>query len=530
MDNAEISNKIINWAYTHRRKLLFLVVFIIVIAAIGNFVTKNALVNITVTGSFEQKNLEVYAISQGKMNKLGGTGLHVVSRGTTSIIATSGNYARTETALTIPWYGYTEKQVTLERDRNATKVAYNSSLGVTCATYMPTFDKLGYYNCNKPITLVKYQLSQDGSWINQKIASINDLSGPVRPYAAGVIGIVFYPSAAQDIASTKNITAVNSKGERTIYNTPSEIPDDSLTSSTIFTNTSDTSDNRFVVVAESGDIYIGTPGAGNKVDYKRVAKPTDYNPDYNQTLCSLSKETLYCYRGPTAYGDVSAEHDFSKVTQSQIMSYSFATGAETTTKMAHNLFALDDIYVTTNGEIYAKYYSQLYHFAKIDGKYDTQTISQNVNAVTTKDDTLYYVQYNGVFATTSALLTTARQIFYSPNIQPKSLYAVDGRIYIIGLNPSYSKTTTYAYLLNEDFDTTPGDRLIDKVPFAPTSDTEFTSSDLVGDTIYISLDVDVKGRSQSEINASFSQKKINTLKYLTTIGIDPDKTPVVFTM
>ena len=78
------------------------------------------------------------------------------------------------------------------------------------------------------------------------------------------------------------------------------------------------------------------------------------------------------------------------------------------------------------------------------------------------------------------------QVFYSSNITTKSLYVIGSRIFVLG-SVANQRDTTFAYLLNQSPDTTPGKRLIDLYPSSLPQLSMLHSQDMVGNRLYASL-------------------------------------------
>lgn len=516
-------NNTVYWILNNKRRIAAFALLAVVIVLIGNFIANYAFVNVTVvTNNIDTNTIVTYAASDKPNQEVGKTGLLLVPRDTKSLVITSGANIKTEASVDIPWYGYTEKKVELRRDKNATKVAYRSTVGAECATYDPQRDGLSYYDCDNAKNLVMYQTPANSIWQNKQIASFYYPNGKALPYLGGVIGLtrsdlnyseegVFY----NKLPTAGDITVINSVGQSSTLNAPDTITDKSqFNFSGLYTNTNNPRDKHFVIATVKGDIYIGTPTVGKTVDYHRIAAPVDYDSSHNQTLCALNDQGVYCYRGKTAYGDVSSKFDYSKVTGSQIIYYSYANKNVQTTKMDKDLFALDKFQTTTSGELYATYYKELYRFVKSSDQYTAEAISQNANAVAASD-VLYYIQDKGVFAVDKTDKTTSYQVFYSKNIIPKSLYATAGKLFIIGSTPS-EESVTYAYQLGTDDNMQPGNRAIDILPIASKDLPGAYMNDLVGQRVFVMLDLNVTTSKPS--SAEIAEKKRQIVQKLSLYG------------
>lgn len=512
MEDSALNNTIY-WILTHKKRLIIFAILVIITVVCSNLFTQYAVVNVDVTASFDAKNITTYAVSGKPTQKVGKVGMMIIPRATTSLIIAQSDYIKTESKIDIPWYGYIDKKIQLRYDKNATKVAYKSTLGARCATYDPDKDSLAYYRCTNATNLVSYKTPPNAIWSNVEIAKLYYPSDSAYPYMGGVIGLSYTDDI--DEKSPGDITAYDGSGKMTALNAPDRLQDKSkFNFSSVFTNTNNPRDKRFAIVTVNGDIYIGAPISGKNVDYYRIAAPIDYNSNYNQTICSLNDTDVYCYRGKTAYGDISANFDFSKYTGSQVVHYSYATKSTDTTKLSKDLFAIGQFQTTTRGELYATYYKELYRLVKTNDTYTIDRISQNVDTIAAGDK-LYYLQDKGIFAVDNIDLTTSYQVFYSKNVIPKSLYAVAGKLYIIGSIPG-DESMTYAYLLGSDDDAQPGNRAIDILPIASKDLPGAYLNDLVGQRVFVMLDLNVT--TSKPTSAEIEEKKRQIVQKLSLYG------------
>ncbi|MFZ2545306.1 MAG: hypothetical protein WAW80_04980 [Candidatus Saccharimonadales bacterium] len=527
MDNTEITTNTVQWIITHKIIVTLLSVGFIVIPFCVNFLINNAFVYVEAKASFETKNIATYAVSSRPTQKVGGTGLIIVPRDTTSLIVTNDEYIKTELKINIPWYGYIDKKIQLQQDKNATKVAYKSTSGAECATYNPASDRLAYYQCKNPKNIVTYDVSANGNWRSRELAKVYFTDGRVSPYLGGVIGISHSEYTDAETTNLGNIIVVNSAGKTHTLSAPDGVEISELNQARLFTNVYDPTDDRIIIVIANGDIFIGKPTSAGSVDYHLINHPKDYNQDYNQTLCTINRDAANCYQGPNAYGDIRKDFDFSKVTASQIISYNFAEGSEKTRKLKTNLFALDNIQTDVRGEVFGTSFRRLYQFLKEGDSYITEIVSQNTTMISGGDE-LYYIQDKGVYMIDNTLQSSSHQIFYSPNITPKSIYTVAGKVFIIG-TAAKDTSTTYAYLLNSNLNTTPGARLIDLLPSKSTlfqgnvSGIDFIDSKLL---VRLVVPRDLRSIKNKEL---VEEAKIKALDTLQTLGVTTSIEDIVFT-
>lgn len=509
-----------------RRGTILAILILSAIAYSGvRFWATHAFISLEITAISQTQSITVYAISEKeKVPKEVNSKLAIVSRDTKTLIATAGDRAKTQTTVAIPWHGFVSKKIQIIPDKNAEKIAFRSTFPEACPIYRPTADSLAYYNCKRQNVLIQNTNSVSNRWSSQVLYEIDSIVKPVSPYMGGYVSIADLTEG--EGPSTTYIRAVDENGKVTSYETPAGLPREDLISSRIYADTHNTKNKHFAIVSNVGDIFIGTPAEDNKVDYKIITAPASYDSSHNQTLCRFVSEEVYCYRGHWRIGEVPEGFDYSETTASQILVYSFANGSEKIHKLTQNIDMLEDMKVTANGEVFVQDSQFLYHLTKIGDVYEPTKIAVYPTTIEASD-TLYYIHNKSVYAVDKQDPSTARQIFYSPNIVPRSLYAVDNKVFILGSNKKTSQTT-YAYRLLDEPHLDTGKRLIDVLPVAATGNPYFYFSDLVGDQIYLSINLAFKNRTQQQIDEDFAKKTESSLNYLRSLGITVDESKITF--
>ena len=297
------------WLQRNRGKLILAVLAFIIASALLSFFSTHSLLYITVTGDEANQDVQTYASTDAETVKIGGSGLMTVPRKAKSILVTSSDYIKTQTTIALPWYGFLQKTITLVSDTNAEKIAYRSTTGATCASYNPSADKLLYYSCQNPKTILQYETPGASLWTNKKIVDIHYSGGTPQPYLGGVIGIAH--AEATDAANHADIIATAASGRPTMYQAPEDTDTTALGAASIYTDMTDPTNKNFAFVDVSGTIYLGTPNEKNTVDYRKIPAPPKYNSSYNQTHCSVVADSISCYVGRTAVGDIPHDFDFS---------------------------------------------------------------------------------------------------------------------------------------------------------------------------------------------------------------------------
>ncbi len=500
-------------AIKHIRLLIIFGGLGLVLIAIIAFLASNALMFVAVTGDTNNAQVTTYAIDGSSTKRLGGSGLFVVPRSTQGILVSAGDNIKTQTKVSIPWLGIAVQSVQLNADKNADKVAFAGPETGVCATYAATTDKLLYYDCQTPAALMQYQTPDDGKWVSKSVASLAYISNQVLPpYMGGVLGITLgaqdnpsVPSGESHGIEGVSVTAT-SADKKISYNAPSEVNSENITGLRLFTDTNNPNSDKFVLVDTFGTIYLGAPAKdGKTADYKRIGAPEDYNYRYNQTICSLEDGTAYCYRGYTGVKN----DDKTVKTKPSIVQLTFADGVVNTANV-QGADMLDGFYTTTTGKVYGKNGKSLYSIESTSGTYMAEKLVQTPEGVAT-DNKLYFVQDNGVYELDDTT-HSSHQVFYSSNITIKSIYPVDGKLYVFGSTKN-SKAIS-AYLVNADSDKAPGKRFIDILPIGTNDISSVASSDMAGDKILIKLD--------SEGNEP------DTLTALRSLGVTTDEKNIIF--
>lgn len=519
-------NTILNWLSINRRLIiLFSFILALVWITVGFFMN-NSLVYLDVETLDNKSAVVTFSSSDAENKKIGGSGLIIVPRKTKSLLVTSGEYVRTQAKINLPWYGFTQKKIQLKQDLNAEKIAYRSTTGAQCATYSPSKQKLLYYNCRNPKTITEYITPQDQTWTNRKVADLFYSNREAKPYSGGVIGIAHID--AGDTVSSGDIIFTNDSGKAISYIAPEEINMESISRAKIFTDTHNPENKKFVVVDVEGNIYLGVPGQGNNVQYRKIPAPDNYSLDYNQTLCAINDDIVYCYQGRTAAGDMPERVDFNKFTDFTVIKSSFTDSAISSTKVSDGLFSMNEIFIS-NGDLFGKRYKKLFELKQVDNHYTINELLQNVDSVSGGEE-LTVIQNSGVYKLDPAT-SNFHQIFYSPHISPKNIYNSSGKTFVIGTLDD-EKTTTYAYQLNNTPNITPGSRLLDKLPVKPKSLSNVLFTDSVSDRLLITLNPTYRyiRDGQKSINeGELASLKMEVLQQLDSLEINIDEQNIQFT-
>lgn len=449
----------------------------LVVCAVITFWNNYAVVNVEISGrtATERAGAVTYANTDTESAVAGRTGILLIPRSTKSLTVALTKSIKTQTPLDIPWIGIANKKVSFQTDVNADKIAYQNITNTPCGTYSKNLNRMLAYDCTNPVTLTDYQAPQNGYWGNKKLADINFTNRKATPYLGGVIGVAYVPNS--DVITPQPIGGISETGGLYYYNAPNAFNLSTLPEATIVTDTTDATNNRFLLITKSGDVYMGTPTPTNTVEYILHPAPKDYDSTYQQTLCSLTGDKVFCYRGEVIVGDSDAKNLPSSISQ-------FIFGQDTSEEVATDLPIIDEFFSTIDGKLYAKQNKKLFVFNKTGNKYTARELAQNVDSVSAGQG-LYITQNNGVFKAASNG-TDFHQLFYSKNLAINSVYQSENKIFAIASTAGI-KGIYGAYLLNDSSNTTPGQRLIDNFPISYDSLPNVSNQDLVGDRLYIAI-------------------------------------------
>lgn len=516
---------IVRWLYVHRKGALVALIISIPVIVVVQFFAQHSFILVSVVGASANEPVVTYGSTPSGTEKIGSTGLILVTRATTSIIVENGEQLKTEVALSLPWYGLAGVDVKLDQGRNADKVAFTSPYtSSTCATYSKRVESLLAYKCNNPPSLLQYQTAANTTWSNKPLATNMLYPGKIaQPYMGGVIGISVYPLG--DESAPQPIIYTSDTGTSTAYDMPEGIDETMLAEAQIFTNYTDPTDNRFVFVTFDGTVYLGKPtGVKNGVKYARAEAPKDYTKTQHKTLCRIVGDKAHCYSGSAPRGD----SDEPLTNDDTIRTYDFDGNTVAAIELKKSL-VLGNIYVTNDGKVFGMQGKKLFAFERSGNDFRQTTITQNSDAAVALD-TLFYVQKGTVYELDKD--GASHQVFYSRNITVKSIYASDGKVFVLGSINSALSGQIHAYQLRDDTATDLGARIIDVLPAESGKLPAVTSQSLVGNKLQLELAVPYAKRSTSGGIADnitvLNQKKQAVLDALTDLGINPQDLEISF--
>lgn len=508
--------KAVHWLIAHWKLVILLSILGTVLYIAYGLAATYAVINVQISGDIKNLPLSVHASSDSKTEQVGSSGLVIIRRDTKSLLVNAGGRIRTQTPITIPWFGYLEKRVSLVADRDAEKVAFRSATQSECATYAKTLEQLLYYDCNNPSSLTRYLARPTGPWSEQVVAKMSFSNDTAMPYLGGVIGITYTKNT--EPPTPPDITYVTSEGRLNGLNAPLEMDEDLVSASTVFTDNNPTN-NRFVLVGGSGEIYLAEPDRNFKnVEYKKISAPAKYNQDFNQVTCSLSDATVYCFYARRGIGDMPDKFDWESIAKPSIVRASFDDDSVERSDINAPIATMNKFYATSGGDLFILNNKRLDYLKKSSGGYTLDEVSQNVDSASGGGKNMYFAQDGGVFVVNPQTLDS-NQVFYSQNVYARAIYQTDSDTFIIGFTGG-DDSYTYAYrLLDRE---NPTDRLLDKLPF-DTKDVDYVlTNDLVGERLYVRVYTPFRPpASIDKLDTETLSKIKNSIStHLFSIGID----------
>lgn len=393
-----------------------------------------------------------------------------------TITVKAGKTISSQIALNVPWYRFIPINTDLQYSKDANATSFSSLTGSRCAVYDDYSEQLVGYNCNKPSNLISTTKNDQGYWTTTATETFGYINNHVSPYKNGLIG----PLYTQD--NGPSVGVVDARGQRQIYRLPKEITFDDLRTNKIVTDTTDSTNSNVVIIRNNGEIYTATPQKHNQpVAYKKYSPPKGYDHKNQQTLCTIKAATAYCYRGAHIQGDQQLP-DIKDRQPATISTLSFNEQRQTTRQIADPM--IEEIHVTAGGTIYVRNYMSLYKAVEHSTSYSLQNVAQQVSSVSA-NKSLYYTSSNGVYRLSDGN-NQATQVFYSPHIDTKRIYAVNNKVFVLGSVKNSSKQL-YAYEITPNDYTEAKKRLIDQFPTQQGEIPGVLSQKLVDNTLYVSV-------------------------------------------
>lgn len=491
--------------------------------------TQYSVVSLSLSGIKGESNVTATTTTSAH-SVLGIGDLYIVPRGTNVLVVADGDYRKTVVPVDIPWYSFTQASAEIVDDTNADKVAFHNTSSTACNAYHIKSESLLSYNCNRADTLQKYSTKD---WQNNKFANLDPNLRSIKPFRGGVIGILY--NANSDANYIGPIVTVDQSGKLSSHSAPRDIDMTVLNLATIYTDTKNPANDRFVLSAWTGELYLGIIGRGGNVTYEKINPVEDYNPSLNRNLCELHDDRVTCFTGEVdgvvvpEEGPDGSTGDEPPSANSTLTKYTY-TGSRSEFKF-QTRFVPGDIYQTADGRVYSINNKTLYEFVTRDGTVKLDIIATDVDTAGAGEK-LYFASMGGVYELESGASRTSHQRFYSHNVIPAEISVYGDNIYIIGKIKG-AGDTTYAYLLNEQPNTNPGNRLLDLIPKKFGELNGIGDMDFIGDKIRIKLLLSLPKNPPRNSNFSYvgevQKAKINAEDELKNHGINVEQYSISYT-
>ena len=438
-----------------------------------------------------------------------------VSRDTAQISAVSGDYSTSVDTSPLPWFGIKNFTISVERDKNAEKIS-GSNFG--CSVYSITTSALSSYSCGNPYGLFTYQTSDvdNVSWGNKPSLTFPQ-SYNATTYRDGVIGIsnntnpiLFYSSTTDNKTVQLGLPFDDmSKEERG--------------SISVIADSTDNSRSHFLLVDNStAIIYFGQQN-NEQVSYRQYEyKATNFSPRFNTSRCVLVKQFGYCYFGNSSFSPDSEGETLQreKTGDGKVVVIDFSQ--QTATNKEYTVSKdepVDQLIVDDLGNIYSLDGTTLYQI-KVSGNSTSRLVLATNVSSAVANKSLFYISNNQLFEYSSQTKSTHMR-FTSKNLRLSnvSLFG-DTTLFNAYVNGAPTNTLHTYRLLNTP-NTTPGNRLLDKIPFYPgTNQINISDIDYFKKTIHVVLPAYVTYNAANKIvpdDALYNEQKQEVNNYLSGI-------------
>lgn len=461
----------------HRKKILVILLVLLLTAGLLRFFISFNIVYISVANipqGIDVKTVEIAGGDGLTFKKIGSQGLKILPTDIDMVRITAGKTIAQQIPIRMPWYRVASISADLQNSNRAVATSFLSTMGSSCAVYNSSIHQLTGYPClNASRLLSQEKIGQN--WQTVATDTFSYISGAGAPYKDGVIGALY----SEQHRASVGVKAVG--GEGVVYKLPSEITYEDLRANPIVTDSAHPDNSRFVVIAQSGDIYIATPNDPEApVTYKKYPAPKGYDAKTQQTRCTLNGEMAHCYRGLRLQGD--QELNEMPSISNTVSKYSATTDTEQTWIVNEPM--AEAIYATSDGTVYLQKYTDLFQATERSESLQLHKVAQQVQSVSAGDE-LRFISNQGVYQFNSKS-EQAHQIFYSSNIKPVRIYTAGSKTFVFGSTGDF-RQTMYGYeLLAQPYDEK-APRLVDLFPANADSLPGVTSQRLIGNELYVSF-------------------------------------------
>lgn len=449
-------------------------------------------------------------------------------RDTTLLTASTSEGYMTVQAVKTPTFSIPTITITIQKDKNADKVAFRNDTSA-CSAYDEESDQLLSYSCNNATSLQSYDKpSENEIWINKKVASIPLANRFITPYRNGVIGVT--PIFDSDEIVNEPIFYTSSLGIKRVPK-PEQLAEQNLSFAKIATDTSDRSNKNFLLIGWDGSIYLGTPSDDfSSIEYKYFPPPEKYDSTQVSTICALKGVVASCYVGKSILTPSGDENpDTSTRIDAKYKSIDFTPD---TPKILneHSLgssLSVDSIYNGDKNTTFALDGKILYKLSN-NGR-PVEIFSKNIDYVDAANG-LYFIRDNSVFKV-DKYYSDARLVFKSSHLILKGISSFNGSTYVKA-SVKGAGGRVYAYRLNNDIHQQDINRLIDVLPLKFSDVKNVSDMDLVGNQLRVRLMTTVnklsKNRSGAANLENLRENEQLFIEELTKRGISKDNIDIQF--
>lgn len=408
--------------------------------------------------------------------------LALVSRDTALITATAGTLYTSVDVSPLPWFGIKNISIAVERDKNVEKVSGNN---FGCSVYDPASGAFSSFSCGNPSGLFVYRTSDkdDVSWRNEPSLRFPQAYN-ATVYHDGVLGIanhsepwLFYADAKANAVSRLQLPVEGAAK-------------DQLGSTSVVADAADVFQPHFLLVDNStGIVYFGQQN-GSAVEYRKYEhKAPGYVPRFSTSGCILNGMTAYCYFGDSSASADSEGEDLHRTKSGDgmivVIDFSQATPATKQYRVSKDQ-PIDHLYADSHGQLYGFTNGVIYSLTPKGEQLERVVFAADVGAVSA-GTSLYYVRDNKLYEYDSSDRSTHLR-FASDNLRVSNINLFQKTAFINAYVKDAPNNTLHTYKLLDEPNTTPGKRLVDKLPTYPKANqADIIDMDYSKDMIHVVL-------------------------------------------
>lgn len=434
-----------------------------------------------------------------------------IPRDTGRIEASYNNWQTTVDITPLPWIGVSNVDIIIEPDRNAMKVS-GASLG--CTVYDKQSNTLASYSCNNPTGLSVYETSDvDGTIWGNKAFLTFPRAYYVTAYQNGLLGITNNTSPQFFYAdmSTKTVS---------LPAIPPSLTPDSFKATSIVTDQTKESNHFLLINTQKGDVHFATANDAT-IEYRSFTLKKEWF-DSETINCALKDTKAYCYVGWTSFDTHSDDKDTANEKSRNDGRFITIDFSENNVSYVLSKVSkhepIDSIYIDGSGTLFSLSGENLFKL-KTDGSEVQRTIVTKTVGHVISGPTLYYISSNHLYEFDSKL-NQSKLRFTSKHLRLSTVSQIDQKVYFNAFINGDPGQLLHTYELQNTPNTTPDERLIDKLPiYQNNNQSNIVSMDLSGDSIHIVLPSYVKLDKNDTVvfdEKKYAISKQEAINYLST--------------